>query len=138
MIHRTFRSLDQAPKLLGFTMGQWAALIAASCAVLGLVDALKIPVKPAITLCVFLIGLPAALAYLSESGGLSLGRLLRDAARWRMQRSVLEEASREFVCAVGVLVLAGEDQQEVSAQLEAEIDPEDDALALLLGGESQT
>ena len=28
MIHRTFRSLDDAPKLVGFTLRQWAALIA--------------------------------------------------------------------------------------------------------------
>lgn len=135
MIHRTFRSLDQAPKLLGFTIGQWAALIATSCAVLGLVDALAIPVKPAITLCVFLIGLPGALAYLSESGGLSLGRLLRDATRWRVQRSVLEGASPELIGAVGVLVLGGEDEQTPGAQLEAESEPKDDALARLLGEE---
>ena len=30
VIHRTFRSLDEAPKLVGFTMRQWAVLIAGS------------------------------------------------------------------------------------------------------------
>jgi hypothetical protein len=28
VIHRTFRSLDQPPKLVGLTIRQWAALIA--------------------------------------------------------------------------------------------------------------
>ena len=37
MIHRTFRSLDDAPKLVGFTIRQWAALIADSLLVLGFV-----------------------------------------------------------------------------------------------------
>ncbi len=78
MIHRTFRSLDEAPKLVGFTLRQWAGLIAGASAVLGLVYLAHLPTKAAITLSVFLVGLPAALTYVSESGGLQLGALLRD------------------------------------------------------------
>jgi hypothetical protein len=66
VIHRTFRSLDQAPKLVGFTVKQWAALIAGALSVLGLIHLAQLPTKPAITLCVFVIGLPAALTYVSE------------------------------------------------------------------------
>jgi TraG P-loop domain len=84
VIHRTFRSLDQAPKLVGFTIGQWAALIADASVVLGVVYATGLPVKAAITLLVFTVGLPAALAYVSESGGIQLGSLLRDLIRWRI------------------------------------------------------
>lgn len=86
MIHRTFRSLDQAPKLVAFTIGQWLALITDSAAVLALVLLTRMPVKPAISLCVFTIGLPAALMYVSEAGGLRLGALLADACRWRLAR----------------------------------------------------
>ncbi len=86
MIHRTFRSLDQAPKLVGFTMRQWCVLIAGASVVLGLVYLAHLPTKPAITLCVFFVGLPAALTYVSESGGLQLGALLRDMCRWRFGR----------------------------------------------------
>ncbi len=37
MMHRTFRSLDDPPKLVGFSIRQWTALIGASALVLGLV-----------------------------------------------------------------------------------------------------
>ena len=37
MIHRTFSSLDDPPKLVGFTVRQWAALIAASSLLLGVI-----------------------------------------------------------------------------------------------------
>lgn len=130
MIHRTFRSLDDAPKLVGFTMRQWAALIAATCAVLGFVYLVHVPTKPAITLCVFVIGLPAALTYVSESGGLQLGVLLRDLCRWRLGRHLLQAASVGCADARGVL-LSG-DESALAAQLEPREDVEDGKLAALL------
>ena len=111
MIHRTFRSLDQAPKLLGFTIKQWAVLIAGTLAVLGLVYLAHLPGKPAITLCVFVIGLPAALTYVSESGGLQLGLLLRDMWRWRWGAHILTAASQQARHTRGLLVLAAGENQ---------------------------
>ncbi len=108
MIHRTFRSLDEAPKLVGFTLRQWAALIAGTSAVLGVVYLTHLPTKPAITLCVFLIGLPAALTYVSESGGLQLGGLLMDMCRWRFHRQSLAAVTSGYSGACGVLVLAAD------------------------------
>jgi hypothetical protein len=84
VIHRTFRSLDQPPKLLGFTLGQWAALIAGGLIVGGFAYAVRLPAKAAITLLVLLLGVPAALLYVSESGGPAIGRLLGDLLRWRI------------------------------------------------------
>jgi hypothetical protein len=84
VIHRTFRSLDQPPKLVGFTIRQWAALIADAALILGIVYVAALPAKAAITLTVFTVGLPAALAYVSETGGIQLGLLLRDLIRWRV------------------------------------------------------
>lgn len=110
MIHRTFRSLDAAPKLVGFTIKQWAALIAAASAVLGVVYVAHVPAKPAITLCVFVIGLPAALTYVSESGGLQLGVLLGDMWRWRWSEHTLGAASPESASARGLVVLAWTDE----------------------------
>jgi hypothetical protein len=89
VIHRTFRSLDEPPRLVGFTIRQWAALIADTTTVLGIVYLAGLPVKAAITLIVFTVGLPAALAYVSESGGIQLGGLLRDLLRWRVARRAL-------------------------------------------------
>lgn len=84
MTHRTFRSLDEQPKLMGFTFWQWARLLALSGAVVGIVLGLGLPAKAAISLCAFAIGLPAALSYVSEAGGVQWGRLLVDAVRWRV------------------------------------------------------
>ncbi len=89
-----------------FTIKQWAVLIAGSAAVLGLIHLSHLPTKPAITLCVFVIGLPAALTYVSESGGLQLGVLLREMWRWRWSTHTLPAASPERPRARGLVVLA--------------------------------
>jgi hypothetical protein len=104
VIHRTFRSLDDSPKLLGFSVRQWLLLIGGASSLLALVYATHIPTKAAITLCVFLIGLPAALMYVSESGGLQLGVLLRDACRWRLRAHTLKAASPQGSRPPGLLV----------------------------------
>ena len=54
-----------------------------------MIDLAHVPTKPAITLCVFVIGLPAALTYVSESGGLQLSVLLRSMWRWRFSAHTL-------------------------------------------------
>jgi len=106
VIHRTFRSLDEAPKLVGFTLRQWAGLIAGASAVLGLVYLAHLPTKAAITLGVFLVGLPAALTYVSESGSLELGVLLRDLCRWGVAPHTLPAVPAGFSGARGVVILA--------------------------------
>lgn len=106
MIHRTFRSLDEAPRLVAFTIKQWAVLIAGGLTVLAIIHVSGLATKPAITLCVFVIGLPAALTYVSESGGLQLGMLLRECWRWRWARHLLPAASPDRPRARGLLVLA--------------------------------
>jgi hypothetical protein len=131
VIHRTFRSLDEAPRLVAFTIKQWAMLIAGSAAVLGLIYLSHLATKPAITLCVFVIGLPAALTYVSESGGLQLGVLLREMFRWRLCRHALPPASRERSRARGVLLLGGDEQ----AAREVDAACEDPSLSGLLSGE---
>jgi hypothetical protein len=106
VIHRTFRSLDEAPRLVVFTIKQWAVLIAGGLTVLAIIHVSGLATKPAITLCVFVIGLPAALTYVSESGGLQLGVLLRECWRWRWARHLLLAASPDRPRARGLLVLA--------------------------------
>jgi hypothetical protein len=107
MTHRTFRSLDDAPKLVGFTLRQWALLIAGSGLVLAVVRVAQLPAKPAITLCVFTVGLPAALTFVSESGGLQLGLLLRDMCLWRLRGKTLHPCSRAQRARAGVQIVAG-------------------------------
>ncbi len=95
-------------------MRQWIALIASGSAVLGLVYLAHLPAKPAITLFVFVIGLPAALTYVSESGGLQLGVLLRDMCRWRLGQQVLPPPSPASAPARAVVVLAHADEPVVA------------------------
>jgi hypothetical protein len=129
VIHRTFRSLDDPPKLLGFTVKQWALLIAGASAVLGVVYVAHLPSKPAITLGVFVIGLPAALTYVSESGGLRLGVLLGDMWRWRFSAHTLPAVSPRGRRARGLLILAaGEASEEERPALGQGVRVEDTAL----------
>jgi hypothetical protein len=106
VIHRTFRSLDDRPKLVGFTIRQWALLIAGGILVLAVVHVAHLGAKAAITLCVFTIGLPAALTYVSESGGLQLGMLLRDMVGWRLRAKTLPAAGLRDRPLRGVLIAA--------------------------------
>jgi hypothetical protein len=116
MIHRTFRSLDEAPRLLAFTIKQWAALILGGAAVLGGIHLAHVPTKPAITLFVFVVGLPAAMTYVSENGGLQIGLLLREMWRWRFSQHALPAASPEHLGARGLLVGASEAEPDSHRQ----------------------
>ncbi len=82
MIHRTYRRLDEPPKLAGFSFTQWVALLMLGGAVYGLCRLLAVPTQPAISLFTLLVGGPAALIYFSESGRPSLLRLARDFIHW--------------------------------------------------------
>jgi hypothetical protein len=120
VIHRTFRSLDDPPKLVGFTIRQWAALIGASTIVLAVIHVAHLGAKPATTLCVFTIGLPAALTYVSESGGLQLGLLLRDMCRWRLRARCLAPATAADRNPRGVLIEASRERGQHTAEMAAE------------------
>ena len=129
MIHRTFRSLDDAPKLVGFTIKQWATLMMGAGLVLGVIHLAHVPTKPAISLCVFLIGLPAALTYVSESGGLQLSVLLRAVWRWRWSTHTLQVASPANNRARGLVILIdGEEALDEPPGQGSPLDAEDDAL----------
>ena len=122
MIHRTFRSLDQDPKLVWFTVKQWVVLIVGSGLLLGVIHLAHVPTKPAITLCAFLIGLPAALTYVSESGGLQLSVLLRSMWRWRWSTHTLPASSPGEASRVrGVVILT---ERQETGEPSGEIPPE--------------
>jgi len=82
MIHRTYRRLDEPPKLAGFSFMQWLGVIALGAAVFGVEKLLAIPTQPAISVFTFVVGGPAALIHFSESGRPSLLRLGRDVLGW--------------------------------------------------------
>jgi PrgI family protein len=95
IVHRTYRWLDAPPRLFGFTIRQWIVLLAAVAIGYGCVKALHVPAKVALSVGVFAIGLPAALAYLSDGEGFAVGRLLRDAVVWAFTRRVFEPERRD-------------------------------------------
>ena len=128
MIHRTFRSLDDAPKLVGFTVKQWATLILGAGSVFGVIHLAHVPAKPAISLCVFLIGLPAALTYVSESGGLQLSVLLRAMWRWRWSTHTLVASPGEDRARGLVIVKEDEEALDERPGQGSPLDAEDAAL----------
>lgn len=85
-MHRTYRWLDAPPRLFGFTVWQWVVLIVTIAIGYGLTRLFGLPVKVAVSVGVFVIGLPAMLVYLSDGEGASLGALLRDALGWCWSR----------------------------------------------------
>ena len=82
MIHRTYRRLDEPPKLAGCSFVRWLGVIALGAGVFGLEKLLQVPTQPAISLFTFVVGGPAALIHFSESGRPSLLRLGRDVLGW--------------------------------------------------------
>jgi hypothetical protein len=128
VIHRTFRSLDEAPKLVWFTGKQWVALFAGSTALFGVVHLAQVPTKPAITLCVFVIGLPAAMTYVSESGGLQLSILLRSMLGWRCGAHTLSASRPEQSWRARGVVVVAEAEQPADGRSERDlrVDEEDE------------
>lgn len=128
MIHRTFRSLDEPPKLVGFTIKQWLALIAGAGTVLGLVELSGLPTKAAVSLCVFVVGLPAALTYVSESGGLQISVLLRAMCRWRFSAHTLPAACGAARRVRRVLLITEDARMAQEAHVEASASVVEDAV----------
>lgn len=91
-MHRTYRWLDAPPRLFGFTVWQWIVLVLTVAVGYGLTRLLGVPVKLAVSLGVFVIGLPAVLVYLSDGEGPPLGVLLGDALGWCWSRIVTSTA----------------------------------------------
>jgi hypothetical protein len=127
-VHRTYRWLDAPPRLFGFTFGQWVMLIMAVAAGYGCVKLLHVPGQVAVSTGVFVIGLPAALAYLSDGDQLGLGRLVRDAVAWMCSTRLLEageqSSSQRLRCVrVEELVdgLEGQVEREAATDKLAEI-----------------
>jgi len=88
--HRTYRRLDEPPKLAGFSFTQWVCLLALGGVVYGVERVLALATQPSISAFTLLVGLPAALLYFSESGRPTLLRLVRDLGRWAFSARVYE------------------------------------------------
>jgi hypothetical protein len=82
MVHRTYRRLDEPPKLAGFSFTQWLGLLVLGGLVFGAERLVGLPTQPAISAFTLLVGGPAALMFFSETGRPSLLRLARDLTRW--------------------------------------------------------
>ncbi len=95
-------------RFAGFSLKQWVALLAGGGGLIGLVSVLNVPTKPAITLCSFAIGVPAAIAYVSEGGRVSPTQLMRDLWRWRTRPSRLHGGAGSDVASVLVAAELGD------------------------------
>jgi len=113
MHHRAYRTLNDPPKLLGFTGWQWVALLSAGALAVGSTQLVGLPVKPAISFCALVLTTVAAIAYATEPGGMQPLGLLADALRMltRARVYIPEMPAPAPKAAVGVLVV-GADEQE--------------------------
>ncbi len=97
MIRPTYRFLENHLRLGPLGLVQWCQLTVAGVLLYGLVRLTGMPVKPAISLGVFLIGIPAAVAAASDDFDFSISRQLRDACIWRFGVRQFEAGAGEPV-----------------------------------------
>lgn len=112
-MHRAYRTLNDPPKLLGFTGWQWVALVLTGALAIGSTQVVGLPVKPAISFCALVLTTVAAIAYATEPGGMQPLGLLADALRM-LTRARTYECGMPVAdpkAAIGVLVVGAADSE---------------------------
>lgn len=112
-MHRAYRTLNDPPKLLGFTGWQWVALVLTGALAVGSTQLVGLPIKPAISFCALVLTTVAAIAYATEPGGMQPLGLLADALRMLARACAYESGMpvADPKSAIGVLVV-GADERE--------------------------
>ena len=85
MIRATYRYLENHVRIGPLGLVQWLQLIVAAALLYGLVALLSIPTRWAISMAVFIIGVPATIAAASDEFDFSFGRQIQDAFGWRFR-----------------------------------------------------
>lgn len=120
MIHRAYRTLNDPPKLLGFTGLQWFALVVTGALAIGATQLIGVPAKPAISFCALILTTVAAIAYAAEPGGVQpLGLVadsIRMAARPRGYAAGMPPAPS--TAAIGLLVEGARASVDAQAQVD--------------------
>jgi hypothetical protein len=90
MIHRTYRRLDEPPKLGWLSIGQWIVFGVITIAIYGLSQILSLNTED--TVCVWLVavGVPVMLWLVSEGDRPPYSRLARDLVRWLLSPKHLD------------------------------------------------
>lgn len=83
MTRLTYRYLENQLRFGPLGLGQWVQALFGVGLLALFVWVVGMPIKPAISLGVFLIGIPTALAAASDEFDFSIWQRLRDAATWR-------------------------------------------------------
>lgn len=124
MIHRAYRTLNDPPKLLGFTGIQWLALVVTGGVTIGATQLLSVPVKPAISFCALVLTTVAAIAYASEPGGVQPLGLIADALRMasRPRTYAAGMPPPSSTPTVGVFVDGARDAVEAQAEIDRAAD----------------
>jgi len=87
MTRLTYRYLENQLRFGPLGLGQWVQVLAGVGLLALFVWVVGMPIKPAISLGVFFIGIPTALAAASDEFDFSLWQRIADALRWRGGRS---------------------------------------------------
>ena len=90
MTRRTYRYLENQLRLGPLALSQWVQFIVGAILLYALVKFVGIPAKPAISLGVFVIGIPTALAAASDEFDFSITNRIREAFSWRFGKRMYE------------------------------------------------
>ena len=80
-----YRTLDEPTRLLGVSLGGWAALLAAGGVAYGWLMLSPLAWRANLSIAVIALGAPLALLLLREQTTISPARLLAAVVRWRMR-----------------------------------------------------
>ena len=100
-----YRTLDEPTKLLGLSIGQWAAVALAAGLAYLLLLASPLPWRLNVSLIVVFGGAPMVLLLLREQGALSAWQLVSTVFRWRAKPALLLAVDPERPPRGGVVVL---------------------------------
>lgn len=97
MSRPTYRYLENQLRFGPLGLGQWVQVVIGVALLALFVWVVGMPLKPAISLGVFLIGIPTALAAASDEFDFSIWQRIRDALNWRARQASYDPSAEPAI-----------------------------------------
>ena len=88
-LRSSYRTLNEPTKLIGLSLGAWAAVIAAGAVAYAFLAVSPLPWRVNFSVIVIGLGAPVGLVVLREPGTIGPGRLLMAVFAWRLRPAIL-------------------------------------------------
>lgn len=88
-LRSSYRTLNEPTKLIGLSLGAWAAVIAAGAVAYAFLAVSPLPWRVNFSVIVIGLGAPVGLVVLREPGTIGPGRLLVAVFAWRLRPAIL-------------------------------------------------